>query len=293
MRTVEERSAALRAALREGAVVAPGAFNALAARAIEKRGFAAAYLSGAAVSNCVLGVPDTGLLTLDDVAGHAERVARACALPLIADVDTGFGGPAEAATTMRRMAAAGVSAIHIEDQRLPKRCGHLPGKEILEPEEMAEKLRAAAAARPHRDFLIIARTDARAIEGYDGTVRRAKIYLDAGADGIFPEALESEAEFAQFARDVPAILLANMTEFGKSPALSAARLGEMGYRIVIFPMSLVRSAMRAVDDTLDAIASEGTTANLLGRMQTRRELYDLLGYDPGAVTSGKTEERSS
>lgn len=279
MITAEERSARLREALGRG-VVAPGAFNALSARAIERHGFPAIYLSGAAISNCVVGVPDTGLITLDDVAQHARRIAEVTTVPLIADIDTGFGGPDAVAETVRRMAASGVSAVHIEDQRVPKRCGHLPGKELVDPGEMIEKIRAAHAARPHKDFVLIARTDARAVTGYDDAVARARQYLDAGADGIFPEALESEAEFRSFARDVPALLLANMTEFGKSPALTADALFAIGYRLVIFPMTLVRAAMFAVEQTLDALSRDGTSQAMLDRMQTRRELYELLDYDP-------------
>jgi len=282
---VKKRSAALRAAIEEGVVVAPGAFNALVARAIERRDFGAVYLSGAAISNCVRGIPDVGFLGLVDVIGHARRISEACDLPLIADIDTGFGGPEQVQETIRAMGEAGVSAVHIEDQRLPKRCGHLSGKEIVDTEEMVEKIRAAVQARPHKDFLILARTDAGAVEGFEGAVRRAQWYLEAGADGIFPEALESEEQFACFAREVPTILLANMTEFGKSPPLPVARLAELGYKIAIFPMTLARAAMFAVEQTLDAIEMEGTSVGMLDRMQTRAELYDLLDYDPEELTS--------
>lgn len=277
-----ERSQRLRNALLLGGIVVPGAFNALVARAVERQGFSAVYLSGAAVSNCVVGVPDAGIITLEDVCGHAERIANATALPLIADIDTGFGGPAEAAETVRRIIAAGVSAVHMEDQRVPKRCGHLPGKELIEEEEMVEKIRAASAARTDPNFLLLARTDARAVEGYDAAVRRARLYIEAGADGIFPEALETEDEFRSFARDVPTILLANMTEFGKGPSLPADDLFTMGYRIVIFPMSLVRTAMFAVEETLQAIVKDGATGSMLDRMQTRAQLYELLNYDPNS-----------
>jgi len=280
MSTTPTRSARLRAALRHHTVVMPGAFNALTARAIEQAGFEAVYLSGAALANSLLGVPDVGLTTLSEAAWHAARCAAVTTIPLIADADTGFGGPENAARTVQEFERAGLSGLHLEDQEFPKRCGHLPGKRLVPVDEFCEKITAAVAARRDPDFLIIARTDARGVTSYDEAVERARAYVAAGADMIFPEALESRDELARFARDVPVPLLANMTEFGKTPALTAAELSELGYRIVIFPVTLQRIAMKAVIDALHELKSQGTARGLLDRMQTRQELYDLLGYRP-------------
>jgi len=261
-------------------VAAPGAINALSARLIEREGFEALYLSGAVLANSVGGVPDVGLMTLNELRDHAAHVASVTALPIIADADTGFGGPENAARTVRLLEGVGVSAIHLEDQEFPKRCGHLPGKRLVPAEEMCEKIAAAAAAKTSPDFLLLARTDARGVDGYDEAVRRAHLYLQAGADGIFPEALASEEEFARFARDVDAILLANMTEFGKTPYLPVDRFAELGYRIVIFPVTLQRVAAKAMANCLRELRAAGTQQGMLGRMQTRDELYDVLGYRP-------------
>jgi len=280
MSTTPTRSARLRAALRHHTVVMPGAFNALTARAIEQAGFEAVYLSGAALANSLLGVPDVGLTTLSEAAWHAARCAAVTTIPLIADADTGFGGPENAARTVQEFERAGLSGLHLEDQEFPKRCGHLPGKRLVPVDEFCEKIAAAVAARRDPDFIIIARTDARGVTSYDEAVERARAYVAAGADMIFPEALESRDELARFARDVPVPLLANMTEFGKTPALTAAELSELGYRIVIFPVTLQRIAMKAVIDALHELKSQGTARGLLDRMQTRQELYDLLGYRP-------------
>src|SRR5262249_28788311 len=200
------------------------------------------YLSGAALSASA-GVPDIGLLSVNDFVEEARRIALACALPLLCDADTGFGEALNVERAVRLFEAAGVAGIHLEDQELPKRCGHLSGKALVEPHAMAAKLRAAAAARRDPQFVVIARTDARGVTGFDDTVRRARLYLAAGADAIFPEALESAAEFAAFAREVPAPLLANMTEFGRSPNLDFATLAAMGYRMVLYPLTAFRAAL--------------------------------------------------
>ena len=276
------RAATLRALLRQGPVVLPGALNALTARLIERQGFGAFYLSGAVIANSVLGVPDIGLTTLDEVTRHAGQCVAATTLPAIADADTGFGGPANAARTVREFERVGLAGLHLEDQEFPKRCGHLPGKRLVPVDEFREKLAAAVAARRDPDFLIIARTDARGVTGYDDAVARARAYLAAGADAIFPEALRSREEFARFARDVPALLLANLTEFGQSPNLTADELGELGYRLIIFPVTLQRLAMGALRAALAELRATGTSRGLLERMQTRAELYDLLGYDEPA-----------
>ena len=271
---------ALRRAMARGCVAMPGVFNAAIARLVERAGFDAVYVSGAGLANGAAGVPDIGLLGLPEVAQLAGYVARAVRIPAVADADTGFGGPADAARTVRRLEAAGLAGLHIEDQVFPKRCGHLGGKEVVPARDMVRKIRAAARARRDKDFLIIARTDARAVEDFDAAVARARLYLEAGADAIFPEALETAAEFRRFAREVRAPLLANMTEFGRGRLLSVRQLDAMGYRIAIFPMTAFRVAMKAAEACLADLKWRGTQRNWLRRMQTRAELYDLLDYDP-------------
>ena len=274
------RSARLRELLQQGVVMMPGAFSALSARVIEREGFDAMYLSGAVLANTVGGVPDVGLMTLSESRDHSSHIAEATTIPILADADTGYGGPENAARTVRTLEAAGVSGIHIEDQEFPKRCGHLEGKRLVPAEEMCEKIAAAAAAKSSPDFLLLARTDARGVSGYDDAVRRAHLYVEAGADGIFPEALQDEEEFRRFAQDVDSILLANMTEFGKTPYLTADAFGEMGYDIVIFPVTLQRLVMKTTQDALRIIKQQRTQKPLLEKMQTRQELYELLGYSP-------------
>jgi methylisocitrate lyase len=255
----------------------PGVFNALVARMAERLGFQAVYLSGGALS-AAAGVPDVGLLTLNDFVDEARRITLATTLPLLADADTGFGEALNVERTVRLFEAAGAAGIHLEDQQLPKRCGHLSGKQLVVPEVMAAKVRAAAAARRDPDFVLIARTDARGVNGFDDAVRRARLYLEAGADAIFPEALESADEFAAFARAVPAPLLANMTEFGRSPPLDFAALAGIGYRMVLYPLTAFRSALRAAQETLAELRAKGHQRDRLPHMLTRAELYDLLEY---------------
>ena len=225
-------------------------------------------------------MPDVGLLTLTEVAQLAGYVARAVNIPCIVDADTGFGGSENAARTIQEFERAGLAGCHIEDQEFPKRCGHLAGKTLVAIEDMNEKIAAAAAAKRDKDFLLIARTDARAVESFDKAVERARSYLAAGADAIFPEALQNEQEFRDFAKAVDAPLLANMTEFGKSPLLSLGQLEEMGYRMVIYPQTAFRVSMFAASEMLRDLKQTGTQENWLDRMQTRQELYDLLDYDP-------------
>jgi methylisocitrate lyase len=280
----EQRSAKLRERIGKGTVLMPGAFNALSARLIERAGFEAMYLSGAVLANSVGGVPDVGLMTLTELRDHAAHVAAVTSVPILADADTGFGGSENAARTVRVLEGVGVSGIHLEDQEFPKRCGHLPGKKLVPADEFCEKIAAAAAAKTSRDFLLLARTDARGVAGYDEAVRRAHQYLDAGADGIFPEALASAEEFRRFAQDVNTILLANMTEFGQTPYLTADEFAELGYQIVIFPVTLQRVAAQAVAEALATLQAERSQKSLLDRMQTRAELYDLLGYSVEAPT---------
>jgi len=210
----------------------------------------------------------------------AGYVANAVTIPAIADADTGFGGAENVARTIRELERAGLAGCHIEDQEFPKRCGHLAGKELVGLEEMVGKIKAAVAARRDPDFMIIARTDARAVEDFDRTLDRAQHYLEAGADAIFPEALQSAEEFRDFANEIDLPLLANMTEFGKSPLLSFPDLAELGYRMVIFPMSAFRVAMKASERFLRALKKSGSQEEWIDEMQTRQELYELLDYDP-------------
>ena len=268
----------LRAAWTAGPIAIPGAFNPLVAKLAEQIGFSAVYLSGGALS-AGNGVPDIGLLTLTEFVQAAQLTAQATSLPLLCDADTGFGEALNVERTVRMFEAAGVAGIHLEDQEMPKRCGHLSGKSVVSAEVMAAKIRAAVAAKRDRDFVIIARTDAKGVNGFDDAVRRAKLYLEAGADAIFPEAMESREEFERFAKAVPgAILLANMTEFGKSPLLDVATLGAIGYRLILFPLTAFRAAMKAAENTLRELHANGTQKARVPDMQTRQELYDLLGY---------------
>lgn len=267
----------LRAAWAEGTIAVPGVFNALVAKMAERLGFRAVYLSGGALS-AAYGVPDVGLLTLTEFVTEARTIAQATTLPLVCDADTGFGEALNVERTVRLFEDAGVAGLHLEDQELPKRCGHLSGKSLISAEAMAAKIRAAAAARRDPDFVLIARTDARGVTGFDDAVRRAKLYLDAGADMIFPEAMESAEEFAAFARAVPVPLLANNTEFGRSPNLDLATFGQLGYRLVLFPLTAFRAALKAARDTLADIQRLGHQRERLPHMLTRAELYDLLNY---------------
>jgi methylisocitrate lyase len=267
----------LRTAWQEQAVAVPGVFNALVARMAERLGFRAVYLSGGALS-AAAGLPDVGLLTLTEFVEQVRTIVQATRLPLLCDADTGFGEALNVERTVRLFESAGAAGIHLEDQQLPKRCGHLSGKQLVEPETMTAKIRAAVAARSDRDFVIIARTDARGVYGFDEAVRRARVYLDAGADAIFPEALESADEFARFAAAVPAPLLANMTEFGRSPNLDLAALASLGYRLVLYPLTAFRVALRASQRALETLQREGHQRDLLPEMLSRAELYELLGY---------------
>jgi methylisocitrate lyase len=272
-------AATLRRLISTRIVQMPGAFNALVARSIEKAGFDAVYVSGAGLANAVYGLPDVGMVTMTEAVRHARTICAAVSLPVVVDGDTGFGEAMNVARTIREMEAAGVAGIHLEDQVLPKKCGHLDGKELISPEAMEQKIRAACAARSDQDFLIIARTDARGVTSFDDAVDRAKRYLDAGADAIFPEALAGADELARFAQAVRAPLLANMTEFGKTPLLPLADLEQMGYRMAIYPQSALRVAFAAIGAMLADLKRTGDQTGWLERMQTRRELYELLDYD--------------
>jgi methylisocitrate lyase len=313
MTTPLSPGARLRELMNNSCIAIPGAFNALCARAIAKAGFQACYVSGAATSVSA-GVPDVGLLTLEHFCRVIRDVADASGLPVLADADTGFGEAEMVRRTVIEYARAGAAGLHLEDQKFPKRCGHLDGKELVATDHMIEKVQWAAKAardvgcgmsdvgrsssgsdirRPTADILMCARTDARGVEGFEQAVNRAAAYTLAGADMIFPEGLASEEEFKQFAQAMQRVkgpnprggpyLLANMTEFGKTPMIPLERFGAMGYSCVIYPVSLLRVAMGAVTHALEQLKKDGSVQQLLPQMQTRQELYDLIGYKPGVA----------
>jgi methylisocitrate lyase len=277
--TAEEKRAALRAKLNDGGLLRfPGCFAPIIALLAAEAGFDGAYVSGAGIS-AEKGLPDIGLTSQEEVVARAHEIARVSDLPAIVDIDTGFGEAMNAARTVRRLEELGLAGCHLEDQVNPKRCGHLDNKQLVPVEDMCRKLRAAADAKRDGNFLLIARSDARGPEGLERAIDRAKAYADSGADMIFPEALESEAEFAAF-RDATGLpLLANMTEFGKSPLLDATRLETLGYNIVIYPMTAMRLALKAVADGFDALARDGGQAALVGNMWSRARLYQTLDYE--------------
>ena len=275
----------------KGAVMLPGVPNAAMARQVERAGFDAVYISGAGMANATAGVPDIGLLTMTEVVRLAGYIANAVTIPTIVDGDTGFGGADNVARTIHELEAAGLAGCHIEDQEFPKRCGHLAGKSLVDLEEMAAKIKAAVAARRDPNFMIIVRTDARAVENFDRTVERAGEYHAAGADAIFPEALQSAEEFRDFAKEIDLPLLANMTEFGKSPLLTFEQFADFGYRMVIFPQSAFRVSMKGSEKFFAALKKTGTQSDWLDKMQTREELYELLEYDPAAESWNTNVER--
>ncbi len=277
-KTVPEKRADLNRLIHDGRLHQfPGAFNPLCARLIERKGFAGVYISGAALS-ADLCLPDIGLATLSEFADRGRQIARVTDLPAIIDIDTGFGEPMSAARTIRLIEEAGICGCHIEDQVMPKRCGHLDGKELVDTMTMVQRVRAAADARLSSDLCLIARTDARAVEGMVKAIERMKAYVDAGADMIFPEALENEGEFEAVRRAVEVPLLANMTEFGKSRLLNKKELENLGFNVVIYPVTTLRLAMGEVDRGLDVILRDGDQNAILDRMQHRKDLYDLLRY---------------
>jgi methylisocitrate lyase len=280
--TRQTKAARLRELIAKDAIMMPGVPNAAIARQVERVGFEAVYVSGAGMANATAGVPDIGLLTLTEVVQLAGYIARAVKIPAIVDADTGFGGSENVARTVRELEAAGLAGCHVEDQEFPKRCGHLAGKSRIDIEEMTERIKAAVAVRRDPEFMIIARTDARAVEDFDRTIHRAQRYVEAGADAIFPEALQNAEEFRDFPKKIDVPLLANMTEFGKSPLLSFKELAGFGYRMVIFPQSAFRVSMKASQKLLSALKESGTQKEWLDAMQTREELYKLLDYDPAA-----------
>jgi methylisocitrate lyase len=274
------KSKKLRELIAQGCVMMPGVPNGLTARQVEQAGFDAVYISGAGMANSTAGVPDIGLLSRDEVVRLAGYCAHAVRIPAVVDADTGFGEGEEVSKTIRELEKAGLAGCHIEDQEFPKRCGHLAGKTIVDPETMVARIKAAVAARTDKDFLIIARTDARAVEGFGRAVERAGEYLAAGANAIFPEALQSADEFRDFAKEIESPLMANMTEFGKSPLLNFQQLRDFGYRMVIFPQSAFRISMKASARFFADLKKAGSQNDWLDQMQTRQELYDLLDYNP-------------
>lgn len=257
-------------------LVAPGVFSPAVAKLAEKMGFKALYFSGAAFSN-LMALPDLGVTTLTEVSRATREVTSKINVPLIVDADTGFGEALNVARTVAEMKSAGAAAIQIEDQVLPKRCGHLEGKELVESEEMVKKL-VTAKDESDGDLVLIARTDARAVEGLDSAIERAKLYAKAGAEVIFPEALETSDEFAEFRKKIKLPLMANMTEFGKTPYLTAREFEALGYDIVIFPVTAFRAMMKTVKDTLKRLGEEGTQKRMLGSLMSRKEFYDLIDY---------------
>ena len=275
----------------------PGAFNPLSARLIEQKGFEGVYISGAVLS-ADLGLPDIGLTTLTEVAGRGQQIARMTELPAIIDADTGFGEPMNVARTIQTLEDAGIAGTHVEDQVNPKRCGHLDGKQVVDENTALKRIRAAVDARRDPNFLIMARTDIRAVEGLDAAIDRAKALVDAGADAIFPEAMADLAEFEAIRAAVDVPILANMTEFGKSELFTTQQLADVGVDIVIFPVSLLRLAMGAAERGLETILAEGSLTSRVPEMQTRARLYELVDYsgytefDAGVYTFDLRNNRS-
>jgi methylisocitrate lyase len=256
----------------------PGAFSPFIAPLIEELGFDGVYISGAGIAND-LGYPDIGLTTLSEVAARGRAITRHTNLPSLIDIDTGFGETMSVARTVSELEDLGLSGVHLEDQVNPKRCGHLDNKALVETSAMTQKIRAAVDAKRDNNFLIMARTDSKATEGIDRAIERAKAYIDAGAEAIFPEALHTEKEFEQFRKAISVPLLANMTEFGKSELLTTKQLENLGYNIVIYPMTAFRLAMKAVEDGLKQIHAEGTQKNIVDKMQPRSRLYEIISYE--------------
>ena len=264
--------------LSNGFVVAPGVFNGISARLAEQAGFEALYLSGSAIAGA-MGLPDLSVTTSTEVAEEIRRICSASFLPLIVDADTGFGEPINVTRTVRLFEGAGAAGLHLEDQVLPKRCGHLNGKKIVERDEMSRKIKVAIQARKNQDFTIIARTDARSVLGIEDAIERSNIYLENGADMIFTEALETVDEFRRFRKEVHGPLLANMTEFGKSPLLSVSEIRNIGYNAVIFPVTAFRVTLKAMKDTYSELIKAGTQRDYMRNLMSRAEFYELIGYN--------------
>ena len=267
----------LRKQLRNGFITAAGVYSGITGIQAERAGFKTLYLSGSGVAG-VMGIPDLSFTTLSELADETRKITSVTKSPLIVDADTGFGEPLNVSRTVRILEEAGASAIHIEDQQLPKKCGHLSGKKLVDAVDMIHKLRAAVKSRVNESFCIIARTDARSVNGIDDAISRAALYAENGADIIFTEALESREEFMKFRREIKIPLLANMTEFGRSPLLSVKDLMEIGYNAVIFPLTAFRTALKSTKNAYERLYSDGTQKDILNNMMSRDEYYDLIGY---------------
>jgi methylisocitrate lyase len=261
--------------LKEDFMIVPGVFNPFTALLAEKVGFKAVYLSGGALTSS-LGIPDIGLISLEELAYMVRKIRDVSNISMIVDADTGFGEAINVYRTVKILESAGADAIQIEDQRMPKKCGHLDGKEVVDKDTMISKIKAALKAR--KNALIIARVDSRDVISIEDAIERAKEYVEAGADIIFPEALHSKEEFERFSKEIKAPLLANMTEFGKTPLISASEFKSMGYRYVIFPVTIFRVAAKAMKDALETLKNEGSQKSLMEKMMTRKEQYDIINY---------------
>lgn len=278
-KTAAEKRADFRKELASGKLLQfPGAHAPIVARLIQDHGFDGVYISGAALA-ADLALPDIGLTTLTEVTQRGRQIARVTELPAIIDIDTGFGEPMNAARTVQELEELGLAGCHLEDQLFPKRCGHLDNKTVVPVEEMVRKIRAAANAKKDPNFLLMARTDSKAMEGMDAAIDRAKAYADAGADAIFPEALTTEAEYETFRKATDLPLLANLTEFGKTPLLTKKQLEDLGYNIAIYPVTTLRLSMKAVEDGFEVIKKEGSQASIVDKMQTRARLYEVIHYE--------------
>lgn len=269
---------ALRNMWAEGIVLMPGAFSPLSALAAYKQGARAVYLSGGAMTNNHIGMPDIALMSLDEMSGIAARACQVTPVPILCDADTGFGAEWNVVRTVIEMERAGLAGIHLEDQVSPKRCGHLEGKGLISPEEMSSKIRTAVSSKRDPSFVIVARTDARGVEGIESAIERAKLYADSGADAIFPEGLTRETEFELFREATSIPLLANMTEFGKTPLISAQRFNDLGYQMVIFPVTALRVMLKAIEEFYADLIKTGSQAGWIERMRTREELYETIDY---------------
>lgn len=276
---MEKMTSTLRRLLsRDQILVAPGAYDAASAMAAARSGFDAVYMTGSGATTSLTGFPDVGLATMTEMVMKAGYMAEAIPVPLISDADTGYGNAVNVMRTVREFERAGVAGIHLEDQVAPKRCGHMAGKQVISIEEMVGRIQAAAEARTDPDFLLIARVDSRAVNGFEDAVRRGLACREAGADVVFPEALESREEFQLYAREVNAPLLANMTEYGKTPYISAQEFEDLGYKIVIFPATSLRVALKAVLDFYSELKRTGTQRGYLDRLLSRDQQYELIDY---------------
>ena len=278
-KTAAEKRVIFREQLESGRLLQfPGAHAPIVSMLIEEFGFDGIYISGAALS-AELGLPDIGLTTMSEVTQRGRQIARVTDLPSLIDIDTGFGEPMSAARTIQELEDLGIAGCHLEDQENPKRCGHLDNKTIVPTQEMTKKIRAASDAKKDPNFVLMARTDARASEGLDAALARAKAYVDAGADAIFPEALKDTGEYEKFRKEIEVPLLANLTEFGKTPLLNTNELGNLGYNIAIYPVTSLRLAMKAIEEGFLELKQAGTQKNFVDKIQTRSRLYEIIRYE--------------